>query len=165
MMKKVACAICILAMIIFLINPLFSNAGGPPPGPPPGGGGHWGGGHWGGGYGWWWVPWALILGIVALSSHDNAPAVIQEQPPVYFRPAPLELPSTDEKLYIYPSKGQSEELQAKDRYECHSWARNQTYYDPTQPPGGMPENQLNQLRAGYQRALCACLEGRGYTVR
>jgi hypothetical protein len=29
----------------------------------------------------------------------------------------------------------------------------------------MPENQLNQLRAGYQRALCACLEGRGYTVR
>ena len=35
-------------------------------------------------------------------------------------------------LYIYPTKGQSQDQQNRDRYECHSWAVSQTGFDPTQ---------------------------------
>jgi hypothetical protein len=93
------------------------------------------------------------------------PVVIREQPPVYFQPAPSVTPPSTERIFIYPRKGQSEELQAKDRYECHSWAVSQTHYDPTQPASGMPAAQLNQMRADYQRAMGACLDGRGYTMK
>jgi len=37
-------------------------------------------------------------------------------------------------LYIYPSKGQSQSQQDKDRYECHTWAVQQTGFDPSKPP-------------------------------
>jgi hypothetical protein len=75
-------------------------------------------------------------------------------------------PAATSQLFIYPRKGQSKELQDKDRYECHSWTVGQTHYDPTQPPaGGMPEAQLNQMRADYNRAMGACLDARGYTVK
>jgi hypothetical protein len=131
--------------------------------------------------------------------------------------------------YIYPSKGQSPQQQDRDRYECHTWAVQQTGFDPTKPqtaqapsapPPGRPvvkgaargaavgavggaiagdagrgaaagaamggllggmkrmdqakaqgqqqaqqQNMSAQQQAGYERALGACLEGRGYTVR
>ncbi len=35
--------------------------------------------------------------------------------------------------YIYPSKGQSQEQQDRDKYECYNWARQQTGFDPTAP--------------------------------
>src|SRR6201998_2696982 len=35
------------------------------------------------------------------------------------------------QLYIYPLKQQSSEQQDRDRYECHSWAVQQTGYDPS----------------------------------
>jgi hypothetical protein len=91
--------------------------------------------------------------------------VIREQPQVYVQPAPSAPPSSAERIFVYARQGQSEELQAKDRYECHSWAVSQTHYDPTQPTGGMPQAQLNQIRADYQRAMGACLDGRGYTTK
>lgn len=34
-------------------------------------------------------------------------------------------------LYIYPKNGQSEELQRRDRYECHVWAADQSGFDPS----------------------------------
>jgi len=37
-------------------------------------------------------------------------------------------------VYIYANKGQSQQQQSKDRYECHSWAVHQTGLDPTRPP-------------------------------
>jgi hypothetical protein len=154
-MKKVACAVLILTMVIFFINPLSSDARG---------------GHWG-----WWAPWAVIGGAAVLAPYYYAPyyspyyapptVIIREQPPVYFQPAPSVTPSSTERIFVYPRQGQSEELQAKDRYECHSWAVSQTHYDPTQPTSGMPEAQLNQMRADYQRAMGACLDGRGYTMK
>ena len=132
-------------------------------------------------------------------------------------------------LFIYPAKGQSQEQQDKDRYECHSWAVQQTGFDPTRatatyaPPttqapqggllkgatrgaavgavggaiggdagkgaaigaasgaliGGMRRNdyarqqqyQAQQAanydaagRDNYNRAMGACLQGRGYSV-
>ncbi len=36
-------------------------------------------------------------------------------------------------LMIYPSKGQSQQQQSQDRYECHTWAVQQTGFDPTNP--------------------------------
>ena len=157
-MKKVACAVVILTMVIFLISPLSSDARG-----------GYGGGHWGGG---WWVPWAVLGGAAVLAPYFYAPyyapppEVIQEQPPVYFQPAPSVTPPSTERIFVYPRQGQSEEQQAKDRYECHSWAVSQTGYDPTKPSAGnTPEAQQNQLRADFQRAQCACLDGRGYTMK
>ena len=138
-------------------------------------------------------------------------------------------------MFIYPAKGQSQERQDKDRYECHTWAVKQTGFDPSNPQTGAPDaaaqqryqssqphvlkgagrgaalgavggaiagnagkgaaagaamgglaggfrrrdekiNQAKQQqgsaqsaqqtqRVGYQRAMAACLEGRGYTVK
>jgi hypothetical protein len=155
-MKKVACAVLILTLTIFLVNPLSSDARG---------------GHWG-----WWAPWALIGGAAVLAApyyyapyyspyYASPTVIIREQPPVYFQPAPSVTPPSTERIFVYPRQGQSEELQAKDRYECHSWAVSQTHYDPTQPASGMPAAQLNQMRADYQRAMGACLDGRGYTMK
>ena len=72
--------------------------------------------------------------------------------------------SADE-LYSYPTRGQSEQQQANDRYACHEWATGQTGFDPTRPLGGVPETESAQKRADYRRAMTACLEGRGYSVR
>jgi len=137
-------------------------------------------------------------------------------------------------VIIYPAKGQSPEQQNRDRYDCHTWAVQQTGFDPTKPQttqapppqqapqggvvrgaargaavgavggaiagdagkgaavgaatggmiGGMKKRDqqaqaaqaqsqaaaqqqaaLSQQQAGYNRALGACLEGRGYTVK
>jgi hypothetical protein len=173
-MKKVTCAAIIFIMIIFLVNPLSSDARGGF-----GGGGHWGGGYGGGGHWGWWAPWAVIGGAAVLAPYyapyyDSyyyspyyapQPVAIQEQPPVYVQPAPSVPPSSSGRIFVYPRQGQSEELQAKDRYECHSWAVGQTHYDPTQPASGMTQVQLNQMRADYLRAMDACLDGRGYTMK
>ena len=144
-------------------------------------------------------------------------------------------PALGSDVIIYPAKGQSPDQQNRDRYECHTWAVQQTGFDPTkpqtaQPPpppqqapqggvvrgagrgaavgavggaiagdagkgaavgaatggmiGGMRRRDqqaqqgqaqanaaaqqqatLSQQQAGYNRALGACLEGRGYTVK
>lgn len=36
--------------------------------------------------------------------------------------------------YVYPAKGQSPEQQKKDEAQCHTWAVEQSKYDPTKPP-------------------------------
>ncbi|GEM_PF-4585265 len=59
----------------------------------------------------------------------------------------------EEKLFIYPRKGQSEKQQSDDRYECHRWAVDQTHFDPTQPSGSVPATQQSQKYADYRRAL------------
>lgn len=70
-----------------------------------------------------------------------------------------------DQLFIYPKLGQSEEQQAKDRYECHHWAVGQTGFDPTQPGGGVSGDQYRDKRADYFRAMKACLEARNYSVQ
>lgn len=69
------------------------------------------------------------------------------------------------QLFIYPEKGQSEQQQADDRYECYRWSVGQTGYDPTEPPQNLSLSTLNAKREDYQRAMKSCLEGRGYSVR
>jgi len=74
-------------------------------------------------------------------------------------------PPEGEDLFIYPQAGQSPDQQASDRYECHKWAASQTGYDPTQAGGGVPPDQTVARGTDYKRAMRACLEGRGYSVR
>ena len=78
--------------------------------------------------------------------------------------APVAAPPGDD-FYVYPRNGQTAEQQAADRYECHSWSKTQTGFDPTQPGGAMPGNQTAASREQYQRAITACLEARGYSVK
>jgi hypothetical protein len=142
---------------------------------------------------------------------------------------------------IYPAKGQSQEQLERDKYECYSWAKQQTGFDPMEMPrateapppqkaggsvaGGVVKGglagaavgagvgaiagggkgagkgaaigaaaggvmggavrgsqkkqdeqaqkqwadqqsaQYMEKRNTYNRAYCACLEGRGYTVK
>jgi hypothetical protein len=118
------------------------------------------------------------------------------------------------ELYVYPSKGQTPEQQAKDTQECQGWAVNQagTPYGTAsnQPSGGLvrgaaggaalgavggaiagdagqgaaigaatgalfggirqhrqrrqQDSQQQYQADAYNRALSACLQGRGYTV-
>jgi len=45
--------------------------------------------------------------------------------------APIASAQTD--MFIYPAKGQDQAQQDRDRYECHSWAVQQTGFDPSRP--------------------------------
>lgn len=65
----------------------------------------------------------------------------------------------DTTFFVYPAKGQSDELRDRDRYECYLWAVDQTGFDPSDPEGNTDKQR------DYRRAISACLEGRGYTVK
>ena len=36
--------------------------------------------------------------------------------------------------YVYPAKGQSAEQMEKDKYQCYGWGKQQTGFDPMNPP-------------------------------
>ena len=42
--------------------------------------------------------------------------------------------SLGQDLMIYPAKGQSDDQMEKDKYECYTWAKGQTGFDPMQVP-------------------------------
>ena len=67
--------------------------------------------------------------------------------------------TVDQDLFVYPAQGQSEQLQADDRYACHRWAVQQTGYDP------IDATYSSDKRTDYTRAITACLTGRGYSVK
>jgi hypothetical protein len=88
--------------------------------------------------------------------------VVSEPPP---ETEVSEQPSPPDQLFVYPQRGQSEQQQATDRYQCHSWSVGQTGFDPTQPSGNVPTESYDSKRSDYQRAMKACLEARGYSVQ
>jgi hypothetical protein len=94
-------------------------------------------------------------------THRGSGYVVVEPPKEEVSQAPPPV----EQMFIYPRLGQSEQQQADDRYACHRWAVDQTGFDPTQPLGSASANQRIEKRADYQRAMGACLDGRGYTVK
>lgn len=63
------------------------------------------------------------------------------------------------ELFVYPKEGQSDEQRDRDRYECYLWAADQTGFDP------VAESPSPDKAGDYRRAMSACLEGRGYTVK
>ena len=99
---------------------------------------------------------------------DPSAAITGPQGPAYpGAPAPSSNgpPPEGENIFVYPQRGQSPEQQANDRYECHQWAATQTGFDPTQAGGGVAPDETVAKGEDYRRAMQACLEGRGYSVR
>jgi hypothetical protein len=43
-------------------------------------------------------------------------------------------PAFADDLYVFPSKGQSQEQMERDKYDCYQWAKRQTGFDPMQRP-------------------------------
>jgi hypothetical protein len=78
-------------------------------------------------------------------------------------PPPDNTQNPQQDLIIYPKNGQSKDQQAADQFECHTWAKGQTGFDPTQPGGGQPGGSA-MSRSNYDRAMSACLQARGYQV-
>jgi hypothetical protein len=68
-------------------------------------------------------------------------------------------PDTSTQVFAYPRQGQSEQQADRDRYDCHLWAVQQSGFDPAEPAERL------ELIPDYRRAMTACLEGRGYSVR
>lgn len=157
------------------------------------GGGYWHGGFWPHVYlGWdfpwflaalpvgyatyWWggVPYYYWQGVYYAWSPDYAAYVVTDPPPVTGGVAQGAAPPAAAQpgdaggrgalsLFVYPKNGQSQQQTADDRYQCHEWAVGQTGFDPTnsasdtQAATATPEN--------YKRAITACLEARGYSVK
>jgi len=109
-----------------------------------------------------WVSDQNQYEVVAPPGDENAAQV--QPPPVDGSGGPAVGPLSDD-LFIYPKNGQTDDQQAKDKYECHKWANGQSGFDPTQSGGGVPADQNASARAAYNRAITACLEGRGYSVK
>ena len=72
-------------------------------------------------------------------------------------------------VFMYPARGQSQEQQDRDRYECHSWAVGQTGFDPSRasaasapPPPPPPPQEAPQgglLRGGARGAAIGAVGG------
>ncbi len=77
---------------------------------------------------------------------------------VYGTPAtqPQTYPQVGQELFAYPKNGQTDAQQGQDRKECSDWAASQM----TAGAGGGTSG-----RGSFNRAMTACLEGRGYSVR
>ena len=51
--------------------------------------------------------------------------------------------------FIYPNKGQSKEQLEKDKYECYQWAKQQSGFDPMDPPKvSTPPPQTDTKKGG-----------------
>ncbi len=92
-------------------------------------------------------------------SAGNAPVPSYAQPAAKSASAaPTQAPA-EPKLYAYPRKGQTTTEATFDRIECERWASGQTGFNPAQSSANAQGN------ADYRRAVGACLEGRGYSVK
>lgn len=70
-------------------------------------------------------------------------------------------PAARPRVYAYPKSGQTPAQQAQDRAECEASASAQSGFD-----AAAPSNSGTEARADtYARALTACLEKRGYSVK
>jgi hypothetical protein len=142
-----------------------------------------------GGGGGWFLPGLVVGGILGLGlapryyyppTYYYPPPAYYYPPPNYYYtppppnypppadltpPAPSASPSPGGRMFIYPRQNQSEDKQMKDQDECHKWAVGQIGYDPSKPFSGAPDAQTIQKSDDYVRAISACLDGRGYTVR
>ncbi len=87
-----------------------------------------------------------------------SPAPVVAAPPVLNGPAPTYV-NQPGQLFAYPRNGQTTTQATFDRIECERWGSQQTGFQPTITPVDAAKKN------DYQRAVSACLEGRGYTVK
>ena len=60
-------------------------------------------------------------------------------------------PAAAQQMYIYPTQNQSPDQQNRDRYECHTWAVQQTGVDPTNPQMAMAPPPREAQQGGLLR--------------
>ncbi len=124
----------------------------------------------------WWggVPYYYLRGVYYVWSPDYDEYVVTDPPPLgdqgepaQAAPAPSESPPGSDRgalsLFVYPKNGQSQQQTQSDRYACHEWAVGQTGFDPTNP--NRSTDAATATPSNYKRAVTACLEARGYSVR
>lgn len=66
--------------------------------------------------------------------------------------------------YIYPSKGQTQEQEGRDKYECNQWATSQSGFDPSNPSSTSTSSQQAQGRAGGGAARGAAVGAVGGAI-
>ncbi len=101
------------------------------------------GGYWGPGYGVY-LPYGYAPGVVVVDA--SAPAATYATPPT--QPAARSGPPDP---VIYPRNGQSPAQTETDVQECNRWATTQQ--------AAMADASV------FQRAVAACMDARGYTLR
>ncbi len=64
-------------------------------------------------------------------------------------------------FFIYPSQGQSPDQQQRDEYECYSWAKSSTGFDPMQSPQATAPPPTPEAKQGglFQGALRGAATG------
>lgn len=109
--------------------------------------------HGGVGLGGLVVGLALAVPLIALASQaDRGPDVVYAPPPAPLPPpAPVYAVPSRPAPVIYPRNGQSTAQIEQDSRECNRWATTQ--------PAAMADASV------FQRAVEACMDGRGYTLR
>ncbi len=113
-----------------------------------GGGRYWRhGGVW---YRPWGPRWVVVAPPVIV---ESSPVVVRERPAVVVEdgPPPVRVPASRPDPIIYPRNGQSAQQTEADRQECNRWATTQ--------PAAMAEASV------FHRAVEACMDGRGYTMK
>lgn len=74
-------------------------------------------------------------------------------------------PVQAQDLIIYPNKGQNQQQLEKDKFECYSWAKQQTGFDPmkvpkaTAPPPQQEAKQGGLLRGAARGATVGVVAG------
>jgi hypothetical protein len=110
------------------------------------------------------APYYYADNVYYTAQPDQSGYAVVDPPDNADAPSPPPAPdSAQGDLMIYPKNGQTKEQQAADQFECNNWSKGQTGFDPTQPGGGIPGN-ADAARNNYNRAMSACLQGRGYQV-
>ena len=75
----------------------------------------------------------------------------------------LAAPAIAQNVIAYPERGQSPELQQRDRYDCYNWAVQQTGYDPqAQPLYGStapPPAEGGLFQGGFRGAALGAVGG------
>jgi Glycine-zipper domain len=73
--------------------------------------------------------------------------------------AVMAVPCQAQSVIIYPAKGQSQSQQDQDNYACHSWATQQSGYNPSQPPPQASPYGPSPLRGAARGAAIGAVGG------
>jgi len=66
------------------------------------------------------------------------------------------------EVFVYPKPGQSQDAFQKDQFECHNWAKQQTGFDPAQPPqmaAAPPPQQGGAVKGAARGAAVGAVGG------
>lgn len=101
----------------------------------------------------WYRPWGPRWVVVAPPVYVDPPVIVQQRPAVVVEegPPPVKIPASRPDPIIYPRNGQNAQQTEADRQDCNRWATTQ--------PSAMGDASV------FHRAVEACMDGRGYTMK